>query len=125
MAKTLKCIEVRTGQGTLIFSLNLIERELEHESQPGNPTSKQPEHRQERSQTGNASNGDALITDAQKRYLFRILADQGIEKERAYQYLKENFGVQILKEVSKSEASRMIKQLLGESEGGNGDGPPF
>ncbi len=78
-----------------------------------------------RSQSNGSSNGDATINDAQKRYMFRILADQGIDKEGSYQYLKENFGAEILKDVSKPEASRMIEHLLGKNGGGNGDGPPF
>lgn len=123
MAKTFHVIELRGGDGKVVMSLNLVEKEIGPEKTETKPYQK-PEQKSERSQAYPSSNGDAIITDAQKRYLFRILADQGIEQERAYQFLKENFGVEILKEVSKSEASRMIKQLLGEN-GGNGDGPPF
>ncbi len=125
MTKTVKCMEVRTGEGILIFTLQLWEKEMGAEAKPQKAVPTNSEPRQERNQPGNSPNGEPLITDAQKRYLFRILADQGIEKERAYQYLKETFGVPVLKEVSKSEASRMISQLLGESEGGSRDGSSF
>ena len=52
------------------------------------------------------------MTDAQKRYLFRILAEQGIKGDKAHEYLKDLFKIESLKEVTKFEASRMIGQLL-------------
>jgi hypothetical protein len=122
MAQTSKRIEVRTGEGTLLFSLRLIETEIEPEAKPQHMNPARPEPRPERSPPANGQSGDPLMTDAQKRYLFRLLADQGIEKDRAYQFLKETFGVQVLKEVTKSDASRMISQLVGEGDGGGGDG---
>lgn len=121
MARVVRCIEIRGGEGTLLFTLNVVEKEWGPEPS-GTSKFKASPPKSERSQAGTA-NGESLITEAQKRYLFRILADQGIEQERAYQYLKENFGVAILKEVSKADASHMIKQLLGEQEGGNGNAP--
>jgi len=54
------------------------------------------------------------MTDAQKRYLFRILAERGIEEDQAHQHLKELFGVDSLKDVSKHEASKAIENLLNE-----------
>ena len=60
------------------------------------------------------------MTDAQKRYLFRILADQGKEGEEAHEYLKSHFQVKSLKEVTKLEASQAIERLLAESKGGAG-----
>jgi hypothetical protein len=64
------------------------------------------------------------MTDAQKRYLFRLMADKGIEGDRAHQRLRELFQVDSLKEVSKLEASKMIERLLEEGKGG-ADEPPF
>jgi hypothetical protein len=64
------------------------------------------------------------MSDAQKRYLFRILAEQGIEGDKAYQYLKDAFGVESLKQATKYDASRLISRMLEESQGGDGDGPP-
>ena len=125
MAKTAHCIEVRSGDGTLVLSLHFVEKEIGPASRTETTSYKKTETKQERRQSNGSSSGEGTITDAQKRFMFRILADQGIEKEGAYQFLKENFGVEILKDVSKSEASRMIEHLLGKNGGGNGDGPPF
>lgn len=52
------------------------------------------------------------MTDAQKRYLFRLLADKGIEGDAAYEHLKKAFGVDSLKNVTKKEASRAIDRML-------------
>lgn len=52
------------------------------------------------------------MTDPQKSYLFRLLAEQGMEGDDAYSYLKILFGVENLKEVSKSEASSAIQELI-------------
>jgi len=64
------------------------------------------------------------MTEAQRRYLFRILAEQGIEEDTAFERLKSLFDVTALKEVTKRDASAMISRLL-EEQGGAGDGPPF
>ena len=58
-----------------------------------------------------------LMTEAQRRYLFRILAEQGIEGDAAFEKLKSIFDVNALKQVSKRDASRVIEQLL-EDQGG-------
>jgi hypothetical protein len=74
------------------------------ESQPQGDETKKPKE-------GSGENHDPM-TDAQKRYLFRLLADQGIEGDEAYQHLKKTFGVEYLRDVGKIEASRVIDQLL-------------
>ena len=61
----------------------------------------------------------ALMTDAQKRYLFRLLAEQGIEGDKAYDHLKKLFHMELLQEVTKQEASKAIENLLeGTQKGG-------
>ncbi|MHB9010613.1 MAG: hypothetical protein ACYC49_00075 [Ignavibacteriaceae bacterium] len=67
------------------------------------------------------SNGDPM-TEAQKKYLFRIYAEQGVEANEIYAQLKKLFGVDNLKEVSKVDASREIDRLLKQPKGGNGNG---
>ncbi|RLA93627.1 MAG: hypothetical protein DRG25_04200 [Deltaproteobacteria bacterium] len=62
----------------------------------------------------NFSNQEEMITEAQKRYLFRLLAEQGIEGEAAYEHLKKLFKVDSLKEITKTEASEKISQILKE-----------
>jgi hypothetical protein len=58
---------------------------------------------------------DDRMTHAQKRFLFRLLADRGIEGEAAYRHLKEALRVDSLKTVTKFEASRAIDRILKES----------
>lgn len=65
------------------------------------------------------------MTDAQKRYLFWILAEKGLEGDKAHEQLKDLFQVDSLKEVPKLEASRMIERLLEETKGGRDDRSPF
>jgi hypothetical protein len=64
------------------------------------------------------------MTAPQKRYLFRILADRGIEGDEALQHLKDLFQVDSLREITKLQASKMIERLLEEAKGGE-DGTPF
>lgn len=116
-AKT-KVIEVRTGEGKLIVSFSVTEKPFNAENRSVPPGNQRNENRREGNQ-GNGPGGDeSLMTDAQKRYLFRILADQGIDGEGAYEHLKGLFKVGTLKEVSKFEASKMIERLLGGAQGG-------
>ena len=54
------------------------------------------------------------MSEAQRRYLFRILAGYGIEGDAAHTYLKEHLGVAKLSGVSKFEATKLIDRLLKE-----------
>ncbi len=122
MGRTVRNLELRTAEGKLIVSLYLVEKEVESEGKQNQGGNRRPE-----SKTGNQGNGSQnteQMTEAQRRYLFRILAEQGIEGDAAFEKLKSLFDVSVLKDVSKRDASRMIEQLLGD-QGGNGDGPPF
>jgi hypothetical protein len=73
---------------------------------------------------GGSGNGE-LMTYPQKRYLFRILAQQGIEGNKVQEHLLKLFQADSMKDVTKQEASRMIERLLKESEGGENGGIPF
>ena len=53
---------------------------------------------------------EAKMSDAQRRYLFRLLADMGIEGERARATIKEQAEVQDVREVSKTMASSLIEK---------------
>jgi hypothetical protein len=57
------------------------------------------------------------MSEAQRRYLFRLLAGQGMTGEAAHDALKENFGVDSLSKVTKAEATHEIDRLLREAEG--------
>ncbi len=78
-----------------------VSRSSRSESRP----SPQPERR--------AGNG-ALMTEAQRRYLFRILAGQGLQSDAAHEYLQDYLGVASLKEVTKLQATQAIDRLLKE-----------
>jgi hypothetical protein len=111
MEEKAKLIELRDRHGELIFSFCVVEKPFPGipEEAKENPTKKGEEK---------PNNTGLLMTDAQKRYLFRILADQGKEGEAAHEYLKKQFQVASLKEVTKAEASDAIERLLAGSKGG-------
>ena len=54
------------------------------------------------------------MSESQRRYLFRLLAEQGIKNEAAHSYLKEAFRINSLKKVGKAQASALIEELLGK-----------
>ena len=114
-----KLIEVRSNKGELLCSLKMKEVRIEstNETEGRNP-------RNNESEGSNADSKNDLMSYAQKRYIFRLLADQGIEGDEAHENLKEIFKVDSLKEVTKTEASQVIERLLEEQKGGDGHGPP-
>lgn len=105
MAKNVSCIEVRTASGEHLLNLYL------HTKTPDSQ-----DYQRDRSSQSNSSNGDSEMTEAQRRYLFRILAERGLEPEKAHERLKQLFHVSTLQDVSKLEASRMIEDLLEDPE---------
>jgi hypothetical protein len=121
MATTPKRIEVRGADGNLMFTLRIFDETRG----AGNAASAAPRRAAQASNPrgrngsgntdGNGQQDADAISDAQKRYLFRILADQGMEGEQALTYLKERFGVETLTNVTKREASAVIEELLGSA----------
>ena len=113
MATTPKRIEVRSSDGNLMFSLRLYDETRG----AGNEANASPRSAAQASnpkgRNGNGYQDADAISDAQKRYLFRILADQGLEGDQALSYLKERCGVEGLSNVTKREASALIEELLG------------
>jgi len=61
-----------------------------------------------------AGGNGALMTEAQRRYLFRILAGQGLQGDAAHEYLQDVLGVSSLKDVTKQQATQAIDRLLQE-----------
>lgn len=62
------------------------------------------------------------MTDPQRRYLFRLLAQQGVEGKAAEEHLKEHFTVASLADIPRSEASQYIQQLVAQTkEAGNNE----
>lgn len=132
------CIEVQKADGTVLFKINISERKSEQkrtEPEPSSPvssaqpsaqpettadiksTSKQPGKRE-------AKSDSESMTDAQKRYIFRLLADKKLEGEKAHTHLMNLLDVQSLKEITKFDASRVIEKLLEPVKGGGGNGSP-
>jgi len=123
MEKKAKRIELRTPDGKVILVLYLYEKEVVLEDSQGVSSDNRGEAKKEKPQPRNPDPEEPLMTAPQKRYLFRILADKGIEGDEALQHLKDLFQVDSLREVTKLQASKMIERLLEEAKGGEGDTP--
>jgi len=64
---------------------------------------------------------DPPMTERQRSYLFRIMAQKGLEGDAAHEELKRAFRVNSLNEVSKTKASEIIQKLeeyFSDREGG-------
>jgi hypothetical protein len=69
-----------------------------------------------------SGNGSEPMSEAQRRYLFRLMAGQGYQKEAAEERLKDLFEVSSLSEVTKVAATKAIDQLLNPAPQGAGRG---
>ena len=96
-----KLIEVKTADGKTIFSISIVEN-----------TSVEPKQEETDNGNGKSQRKEEFMTDAQKRYLFRLLAEQGLEEKEAHEALKKRFNVSTLKNVTKLEASQTIEAIL-------------
>ena len=59
-------------------------------------------------------NGNDKMTDKQRRFLFRLLAQKDIRGEKAVDYLKQELDVEFVNKASKESASLLIDQLVNE-----------
>jgi hypothetical protein len=112
MEKEGRIIEVRDRNGGLLFSFCITEKLTQDTPKEAKNNQAGPKGNE------NPLAQDASMTDAQKRYLFRILAEQGKEGEEAHEHLKKLFQVSSLKDVTKVEASQAIERLLGKGGAG-------
>jgi hypothetical protein len=66
---------------------------------------------------GNAPSGphDDLMTQAQRRLLFRIAADRGVATEDIAKWLEDHAGLKDIRLWSKVEASRLIERLKAQN----------
>ncbi len=117
MDKQSECIKVKTKDGKVLLSIYagddiVIERKADGDTKPD-------KDEKGRNGGGKGNGNSESMTFPQKKFLFRLLAGQGIEGDKAHTRLKELFKVDNLKEVGKMEASRMIERLLKESKGGD------
>jgi len=62
------------------------------------------------------------MTESQRRYIFRLLAQQGIEEDDALNLLLEEFGVKSLSQVERAQAKSKIGELLGQARERGSDG---
>lgn len=62
------------------------------------------------------SQNNTKMTESQRRYLFRLLAERGIEGDQANTSLLDHFHVSNLKQVTKSDASKLIEELVSSSQ---------
>ena len=67
-----------------------------------------------------AEGNEPRMTDPQKRYLFRLLAQQGVEGKQAEAHLRDYFRVQNLRDVSKAGASQLIEELIADQKEAGG-----
>ncbi len=124
-------LEIRSAKGDLLLTIAIGEGNGTEERKVAKPP-REPDRPAERRnlpefppQAANAVGSNAgaeatsePMTEAQKRFLFRLLAERGIEGDKAYEHLKKLFEVEALKNVSKLEASRRIESLLEDAKGG-------
>jgi len=73
------------------------------------------------SRPSRSSNGNDPMSEAQRRYLFRILAGQGYQREAAEERLMDLFEVTALTQVTKVAATKMIDELLNAAPGNGED----
>jgi len=103
-------IEIRDREGRVVV---LFEELNENENGVAAVSRQQPKS-DESAKNGAPTNGSPPMTQAQRRYLFRILAGRGLQGDEAHAHLRELFGVGSLDVVSKREAMQVIDQLLQE-----------
>lgn len=118
MEKQSECIKVKNRDGKVLLSI-YPSKDVLIETRPQNETDQGKEAKDNKGGNGNGKNNGDGMTFPQKKFLFRLLAGQGIEGDQAHARLKELFKVEALKEIGKIEASRMIERLLKESKGGD------
>jgi hypothetical protein len=85
---------------------------------PARPRSSTPV----RSPRANGNGSSEPMSEAQRRYLFRLMSGQGYYKDAAEERIKEIFEVSNLTEITKVAATKMIDELLQTSAPGNGGG---
>jgi len=128
MKKTTKLIEVQTPKGEPLFQFKIVESVLSEVEVPANPPIPSGGNGTKPQNGNGKQTAEELMTEPQKKYLFRIMAERGKTGDEAHDHLKGLFKVKTLKEVTKLEASQMIETLLSFSPAqgnGGGDGSSF
>ena len=105
------------GNGVDNTKTKLTERSNGKPATNGKPTSRNGPTNGRRETNQNGRTGNDPMTENQRRYLFRILAEHGVTGDIAHDYLVQTFGAGSLKEVTKKEASDLIEELLANAQG--------
>ncbi len=113
MTRTYK-VSMRYPDGTTMFMGTMVAEEITDV-----PQNQQPMRRSQPTNNQVGSDGERM-SDPQKRYLFRLLAAQGVEGKKAEEHLKDYFQVSRLGDIPKAAASEYIDQLVKDR--GNGQG---
>ena len=107
-------VSMRYPDGTTMFMGTVVAEEITDA-----PQNQQPARRGQSNNSQAGTDGEKM-TDPQKRYLFRLLAAQGVEGKKAEEHLRDYFQVSRLTDIPKAAASEYIDQLVKDR--GNGQG---
>ena len=78
-------------------------------------------HRRRNGATNGSSPAFTPMSESQRRFIFRLLASQGLLQEQAHQHLLEHFHVDALAKVSREQASGFIDELQTRPRGNGAD----
>ena len=92
---------IRTFKGEPIVTLIVETEPLREEEKPSAPPP-----------SAKSDGPVEKMTEPQRRYLFRLLAGQGVEGKAAEEHLKDYFKVKSLSEVPREAASHLIDQMV-------------
>ena len=101
-SKTEWMLTIRQPNGSPICSLII-------DCEPHDSTN----HRGDNSRSKSApADTDGRMTEPQRRFLFRLLAEQGMDDKKAEEHLKDYFKVEYLRDIPRAGASQLIEQTL-------------
>ena len=108
------CVELTTPDNQVLGRLFLNLKEITVNEKPENPN-------QNPKNNGNGNgkyndNGELLMTEKQKKELFRLSAEKGYENEEIHKKLLDYFGVEVLKDATYSQAQQLIEIMLKNKE---------
>lgn len=113
-------VTIALPDGTPIFRVLLGSCEAEILRSDAPPVPDLPARRERQNGPAAAQGDEPRMTEPQKRYLFRLLAQQGVEGKKAEAHLQEHFGVQNLRDATKAGASQLIEQMIADQKEATG-----
>ena len=101
MKRKSRILDVKDTDGKVVVSIQLLGGEdLFIHEETASKSAQKPDSKGKQPKGKGCPNDGSLMTDAQKRLLFRLLADRGLEGDKAYDHLKHLFQVDTLNEIS-------------------------